>query len=83
MQTDSDFGLVISDLEMPRMNGYELLSTIRGRPATAELPLVVMTTRAGEKHQRLAFQLGANDYFSKPVDEALLLRRLDSILSTT
>ncbi len=83
LQTDSNFGLVISDLEMPRMNGYELLSTIRGRPATAELPLVVMTTRAGEKHQRLAFQLGANDYFSKPVDEALLLRRLDSILSTT
>ena len=44
---------------------------------------VVMTTRAGEKHQRLAFQLGANDYFSKPVDEALLLRRLGSMLGET
>ncbi|ADY27393.1 CheA signal transduction histidine kinase (plasmid) [Deinococcus proteolyticus MRP] len=80
LQLDTRFDLVISDLEMPRMNGYELLSALRGRPATAALPLVVMTTRAGEKHQRLAFQLGANDYFSKPVDEALLLRRLGSML---
>ncbi|WP_261665386.1 Hpt domain-containing protein [Deinococcus sp. Marseille-Q6407] len=83
LQLDTRFDLVISDLEMPRMNGYELLSSLRARPATAALPLVVMTTRAGEKHQRLAFQLGANDYFSKPVDEALLLRRLGSMLSET
>ncbi|MFC6592631.1 response regulator [Deinococcus lacus] len=82
IQLGNDYDLVISDLEMPRMNGYELLSAIRGRPASASLPLVVMTTRAGEKHQRLAFQLGANDYFSKPVDEALLLRRLNSILAS-
>ncbi|GHG11679.1 hypothetical protein GCM10017783_25020 [Deinococcus piscis] len=82
LQLDPRFSLVISDLEMPRMNGYELLSALRARPATADLPLVVMTTRAGEKHQRLAFQLGANDYFSKPVDEALLLRRLGSMVES-
>ena len=45
----------------------------------AGLPLLVMTTRAGEKHQRLAFQLGADDYFTKPVNEALLLRRLSPL----
>lgn len=83
LQVDNSFSMVLTDLEMPRMNGYELLSAVRGRPATANLPLVVMTTRAGDKHQRLAFQLGANDYFSKPVDEALLLRRMGSILSET
>lgn len=80
LQQDGDFGAVITDLEMPRMNGYELLSSLRARSATARLPLLIMTTRAGEKHQRLAFQLGASDYFTKPVNEALLLRRLGSIL---
>lgn len=80
LQLDADFGAVVSDLEMPRMNGYELLSAVRARPATAALPLMIMTTRAGEKHQRLALQLGASDYFTKPVGEALLLRRIGSVL---
>ena len=81
LQQDADFGAVVSDLEMPRMNGYELLSAVRARPATAALPLMIMTTRAGEKHQRLALQLGASDYFTKPVGEALLLRRIGSVLA--
>ena len=79
LQQDADFGAVVTDLEMPRVNGYELLSAVRARPATAGLPMLVMTTRAGEKHQRLAFQLGADDYFTKPVNEALLLRRLSTL----
>lgn len=79
LQLDTNFEAVITDLEMPRMNGYELLSAVRSRPSTNTLPVVVMTTRAGEKHQQLAFQLGANDYFSKPVNEALLLRQLGQI----
>ncbi|CAM3203242.1 Hpt domain-containing protein [Deinococcus saxicola] len=81
LQLDPDFGAVVSDLEMPRMNGYELLAAVRARPATAALPLMIMTTRAGEKHQRLALQLGASDYFTKPVGEALLLRRIGSVLA--
>lgn len=71
---------VITDLEMPRMNGYELLGAVRARPDSAELPVLVMTTRAGEKHQQLAFSLGATDYFTKPVNETLLLRRLQALL---
>ncbi|QLG13044.1 Hpt domain-containing protein (plasmid) [Deinococcus sp. D7000] len=81
LQLDADFGAVVSDLEMPRLNGYELLSAVRARPATAHVPLMIMTTRAGEKHQRLALQLGASDYFTKPVNEALLLRRIGSVLA--
>lgn len=80
LQLDSGFDGVITDLEMPRMNGYELITALRSRPESQALPLLVMTTRAGDKHQRLAFQLGANDYFTKPVNEALLLRRLDNLL---
>lgn len=81
LQLDPTYDGVLTDLEMPRLNGYELLSALRTRPDTARLPVLVMTTRAGEKHQRLAFQLGADDYFTKPVNEALLLRRLGSLLS--
>lgn len=80
LQLDDTFSAVITDLEMPRMNGYELISAMRARPQNALTPILVMTTRAGDKHQRLAFQLGANDYFSKPVNEALLLRRLGSLM---
>lgn len=82
LQLDTSFDAVLTDLEMPRMNGYELISAVRARPQSAQMPVLVMTTRAGDKHQRLAFQLGANDYFSKPVNEALLLRRLGSLLGS-
>lgn len=80
IQGGAEFDGVVTDLEMPRMNGYELISAVRAWPRTARLPMLVMTTRAGDKHQRLAFQLGADDYFSKPVNEALLLRRLGALL---
>lgn len=83
LQLDASFAAVVSDLEMPRMNGYELLTAIRSRPTSATLPVMIMTTRAGEKHQQVAFQLGASDYFTKPVNETLLLRRMSTLLSKT
>nr|WP_254605840.1 hybrid sensor histidine kinase/response regulator [Deinococcus sp. JMULE3] len=73
--------LLLSDLEMPRMNGFELLRAVRSSPAHAGLPVVIMTTRAGEKHQQLAMELGANDYLAKPAEERLLHRRLDALLA--
>jgi len=69
---------VLTDLEMPRANGFEVIEEVRRR--YPDLPVVVMTTRSGEKHQRVAFQLGASDYFSKPVDEVLLIRCLGRLL---
>ncbi|MCD0177871.1 response regulator, partial [Deinococcus sp. 14RED07] len=72
--------LLLSDLEMPRMNGFELLRAVRSSPAHATLPVVIMTTRAGEKHQQLAMELGASDYLAKPAEERLLQRRLNALL---
>jgi chemosensory pili system protein ChpA (sensor histidine kinase/response regulator) len=77
LRADNDVAAVLTDLEMPRLNGFEVIEEVRRRGLS--MPIVVMTTRAGEKHQRLAFQLGANDYFSKPVDEALLTRCLERL----
>ncbi len=68
------FDLLITDLEMPRRNGYELIAWLRRQPATARLPALVVTTRVGERHQELAFQVGATSCLSKPVGEDLLLR---------
>lgn len=78
---DERFDALLTDLEMPRMSGYELLEEVRARPATAGLPVVVMTSRAGEKHMQLAFELGATDYLTKPVDETKLLAFLARTLS--
>lgn len=75
------FDALLSDLEMPRMNGYELIEEVRRKPALADLPILVMTTRAGEKHMRLAFELGATDYLTKPVDETKLLAFLSRVVA--
>jgi len=73
LRRDQNFYAVLSDLEMPRMNGYELIESLKAREETRSLPIIVMTTRAGEKHHDLAFRLGASEYFSKPIEEARLL----------
>jgi chemosensory pili system protein ChpA (sensor histidine kinase/response regulator) len=65
--------LVVLDVEMPRMDGYELLATLRGQVVYRTLPVVMVTSRAGDKHRRKAIGLGASAYVVKPYqDEALL-----------
>jgi chemosensory pili system protein ChpA (sensor histidine kinase/response regulator) len=73
------FDVILTDLEMPRINGYELIEDVRRRHQQETLPILVMTTRAGEKHMNLALELGANNYFTKPIDEAKLLNFLRSL----
>ncbi len=74
------FDAILTDLEMPRMNGYELIEALRRRDENETTPICVMTTRAGAKHMDLAFALGANEYLSKPVDESKLLGYLERAL---
>jgi len=66
---ETAFAAVITDLEMPRINGFELIRALRRRPATQDVPVVVLTTRAGAKHLALARWLGIEHYLPKPVDE--------------
>jgi len=63
------YQLIITDLELPKRNGYEVIRALRDRPQTKSTPIVVMTTRAGEKHRRIALGLGATAYLTKPVEE--------------
>ncbi len=77
--TDTTVDVIITDLEMPRVNGYELIEDLRRRPATRNVPVVVLTTRAGEKHVNLARRLGVKHYVSKPVDEHAFVRLIESL----
>jgi chemotaxis protein histidine kinase CheA/CheY-like chemotaxis protein len=76
---ESSVDVVITDLEMPRVSGYELIDDMRSRGATRTLPVVVLTTRAGAKHVNLARRLGITHYVTKPVDEDAFVRLVDSL----
>jgi len=65
--------LILLDIEMPRMDGYELTAALRGQAAYRHLPIVMLTSRAGEKHRQKAFDVGASDYVVKPYRDELLL----------
>jgi chemosensory pili system protein ChpA (sensor histidine kinase/response regulator) len=65
--------VILLDIEMPRMDGYEFLSTLRKQEAYSHIPVAILTSRAGQKHREKAFELGADEYIVKPYrDEALL-----------
>ncbi|MEP0749915.1 hybrid sensor histidine kinase/response regulator [Coleofasciculus sp. FACHB-501] len=65
--------IVFCDIEMPRMDGLELLSRIQKDPSLNHLPVAMLTSRGASKHQQMAAQLGAKGYFTKPyLEEALL-----------
>jgi len=67
---------VISDVEMPRLDGYGLLARLRKEPQFKQLPVVMLTSRSGDKHRQLAMNLGATDYFSKPFEEEALIQTI-------
>jgi len=71
---------IVTDLEMPRLNGYELIRDLRRRPGMRDIPVAVLTTRAGEKHVRLARQLGVEHYVTKPVDEQSFVRLVETLV---
>jgi len=77
--TDLSVDAIITDLEMPRVNGYALIEDLRRRPNTREVPIVVLTTRAGEKHVNVARRLGVRHYITKPVDEQTFIRLVESL----
>jgi len=78
---DRDCRLVISDLEMPRMHGYELIAEIKKHPNTRQIPVVFLTARAGEKHRRMGKELGAAAFLNKPFSEADLLKLVEGLVS--
>jgi len=78
--TQTGCHLVITDLEMPRMNGYELMAHLRQDPVTRRIPVLVVTSRAGAKHRDRAIKEGAAGFLTKPVQEDQLISHVEKLI---
>ncbi len=81
LQNHQDVELVICDVEMPQMNGFDFLSHCRRDPKMTDLPVVMLSTHSGEEHRQLSSTLGANAYFSKPYDQSQFLDTLHTLIT--
>jgi chemotaxis protein histidine kinase CheA/ActR/RegA family two-component response regulator len=70
------FDVIFTDLEMPQLNGLELLREIRANTRTAEVPVVIVSSRGEESFRRRARELGVTDYITKPVPDAVIMQIL-------
>ena len=81
LQTPCD--LIITDLEMPRTNGYELMMHLRQTPETRHIPVMVVTSRAGAKHRERAMKEGASAFLTKPVQDEQLVAAVRELIGST
>ncbi|WP_108935479.1 hybrid sensor histidine kinase/response regulator [Microcystis sp. 0824] len=73
--------IVFCDIEMPRMNGLELLSNLQKSPRLAAIPVALLTSRGSERHRQVAAKLGASGYFTKPYTERDLLSAAERMIA--
>jgi chemosensory pili system protein ChpA (sensor histidine kinase/response regulator) len=72
--------IILLDIEMPRMDGYEFAKHVRNNPATVGLPIIMITSRVSDKHRARAIEVGVNDYLGKPYQERELLQAVRHLL---
>jgi DNA-binding response OmpR family regulator len=72
--------LVLMDVVMPKMNGFEAVRRLRQEPATRDIPVIMVTTRGEGPNVETGFESGCNDYVTKPVDALELLTKVKSCL---
>jgi chemosensory pili system protein ChpA (sensor histidine kinase/response regulator) len=72
--------LMLLDIEMPRMDGYELATAMKADPRLAGVPIVMITSRTGEKHRQRALEIGVQRYMGKPYQELDLMRNVYDLL---
>ncbi len=72
--------IILLDIEMPRMDGYEFASHVRNDERAADVPIIMITSRVGDKHRARAIELGVNDYLGKPYQDSELLDAIGRLL---
>ncbi|HZH80564.1 MAG TPA: response regulator, partial [Gemmatimonadales bacterium] len=72
--------IIVLDLNMPGLDGYGVLSHLRSRPATADIPVLVLTAKSDEDNEVRVFELGADDFLTKPFRARALSARLEAVL---
>jgi len=80
-QPNANIDLIVSDLEMPRMNGFEFVTEVRKMDAYKDIPFIIVTARAGDKHRRTGLELGANAFLNKPFDPSQLIETIESYIA--
>ena len=73
--------VILSDIEMPRMDGFDLVRNIRADERLRGLPIIMITSRTADKHRNYALEIGANHYLGKPYQEEELLKLVASYVS--
>ncbi|MBJ8440723.1 Hpt domain-containing protein [Acinetobacter junii] len=73
--------LMLLDIEMPRMDGFEVTNLVRHHELHRDLPIIMITSRTGEKHRERALSLGVSQYMGKPFQEETLLENIESLLT--
>ena len=71
---------MLVDLEMPKMNGFELIKQVRANPITKKIPIIIISSRTAEKHQKIANELGVSVFLGKPYKEEELLTHLSRLM---
>jgi len=74
--------LMLLDIEMPRMDGFEVASFVRNDERLKNLPIIMITSRTGAKHKDKAMEIGVNQYLGKPFQEEDLVNNINEILHT-
>ena len=73
--------LMLLDIEMPRMDGFEVATHVRHEDRLKDVPIIMITSRTGEKHRERAFDIGVNSYMGKPFQEGELLNTIQELLA--
>jgi chemosensory pili system protein ChpA (sensor histidine kinase/response regulator) len=72
--------IILSDIEMPRMDGFELAKNIRNSDKYKDIPIIMITSRTADKHRNYAYTLGVNDFLGKPYQEEELISKINMLL---
>lgn len=73
--------IILTDVEMPRMDGYELLALLKRQETLRKIPVIMITSRSGDKHRRKAYDLGVSEYLTKPYEESVLIKKIQQLLN--
>ena len=73
--------IILTDIEMPNMDGFELVRQLKNDDATAKTPIIMISSRTAEKHQALAKTLGVNVFMGKPIQDEALIANISSLLA--
>ena len=78
-----DYELLVLDVMMPGMDGFELCRHVKSTPQWRDIPIIMITSRTGAKHKEKAMEIGVDQYLGKPFQEEELVKDINSILKTS